>query len=97
MGAIHNYIEEPRVLLRERNADLAARERDRALELLDNAIEKVVPHINGQVIIETIIERSEKPPITMTVEEWQARMKGCQVFVQTPRSQGETPRHGCAG
>jgi predicted transcriptional regulator len=82
MGAIHNYIEETRALLREHNEDLAARERDEALELLDNAIEKVVPHINGQVIIETIIERGEKPPITMTVEKWQARMKGCQVLVQ---------------
>ena len=82
LSTVHGYIEEQRKLLRAQTIDLAAQERDQALELLDNAIEQVVPHINGQVTIETIIERSEKPPITMTVEEWQARMKGCQVLVQ---------------
>jgi hypothetical protein len=82
LSTVHDYIEEQRKLLRAQTIDLAAQERDQALELLDNAIEKVVPHINGQVTIETIIERGEKPPITMTVEEWQARMKGCQVLVQ---------------
>ena len=81
LSTVHGYIEEQRKLLRAQTIDLAAKERDQALELLDNAIEQVVPHINGQVTIETIIERSEKPPITMTVEEWQARMKGCQVLV----------------
>ena len=82
LSTVHGYIEEQRKLLRAQTIDLAAQERDQALELLDNAIEHVVPHINGQVIIETIIERSEKPSITMTVEEWHARMKGCQVLVQ---------------
>ena len=82
LSTVHGYIEEQRKLLRAQTIDLAAQERDQALELLDNAIEKVVPHINGQVTIETIIERGEKPPITITVEEWQARMKGCQVLVQ---------------
>ena len=82
LSTVHAYIEEQRKLLRAQTIDLAAQERDQALELLDNAIEKVVPHINGQVTIETIIERSEKPPITMTVEEWQARMKGCEVMVK---------------
>ena len=80
MGSVHNYMEETRALLREQNKDLAARERDHALELLDNAIEHVVPHINGQIVIETIIVRGDKT-ITMTVEEWQACMKGCQVLV----------------
>jgi hypothetical protein len=82
LSTVHDYIQEQRKLLRAQTIDLAAQERDQALELLDNAIEKVVPHINGQVVIETIIERGEKPPITMTVEEWQARMKGCQVLAQ---------------
>ena len=64
---------------------MAARERDQALELLDNAIEKVVPHINGQVIIETEVDRVIKgrpQTFKMTIEEWHARMKGCQVLVQ---------------
>ena len=81
LSTVHDYIEEQRKLLRAQTNDLAAQERDQALELLDNAIEQVVPHINGQVIIETIIVRGDKT-VTMTMEEWQARMKGCQVLVQ---------------
>lgn len=77
MGCIHNYIEETRAILRERNVDLAARERAQALELLDNAIEKVVPHVNGDVTIETKTDRG-----TMTVEAWQARMQGCAALVK---------------
>jgi hypothetical protein len=80
LSTVHAYIEEQRKLLRAQTIDLAAQERDQALELLDNAIEKVVPHINGQIVIETIIVRGDKT-VTMTVEEWQARMKGCQVLV----------------
>jgi hypothetical protein len=60
-------------------------QRDQALALIDNAIEKVVPHINGQVIIETEVHRVIKgrpQTFKMTIEEWQARMKGCQVLVQ---------------
>jgi hypothetical protein len=88
MGCIHNYIEETRALLREQNKDLAERERDQALALLDNAIEKVVPHINGEVKIETRVERergnghgNDKRYFLITAEEWQARMKACQVLV----------------
>ena len=51
---LHGYIEEQRKLLRAQTIDLAAQERDQALELLDNAIEKVVPHINGDITIETV-------------------------------------------
>jgi hypothetical protein len=44
---------------------------------------QVVPHINAEIAIETVIERGEgKPPVTMSVEAWQAQMKGCQVLVQ---------------
>ena len=53
---VHNYIEEQRVLLRTETVGLAARERDQALELLDNAIEKLTPHINGEIRIESEIE-----------------------------------------
>ena len=43
---------------------------------------QVVPHINAVIAIETVIERGEgKPPVTMSVEGWQAQMKGCQVLV----------------
>ena len=57
LSTVHAYIEEQRKLLRAQTIDLAVQERDQALELLDNAIEKVVPHINGQVIIETEVHR----------------------------------------
>ena len=50
LSTVHDYIEEQRKLLRAQTIDLAAQGRDQALELLDNAIEKVVPHINGQVL-----------------------------------------------
>ena len=43
------------------------------------------------------IERGDKPPITMTVKEWQARMKGCAVLVQLLDRKNETPVHGRAG
>ena len=84
LSTVHGYIEEQRKLLRAQTIDLATQERDQALELLDNAIEQVVPHINGQVIIETEVHRVIKgrpQTFKMTIEEWQARMKGCQVLV----------------
>jgi hypothetical protein len=85
LSTVHGYIEEQRKLLRAQTIDLAAQERDQALELLDNAIEQVVPHINGQVIIETEVHRvikGQPQTFKMTIEEWQARMKGCAVLVQ---------------
>ena len=84
LSTVHDYIEEQRKLLRAQTIDLAAQEREQALELLDNAIEKVVPHINGQVIIKTEVHRVIKgrpQTVKMTIEEWHARMKGCQVLV----------------
>ena len=74
---MHNYIEDTRAILREQNVDMAARERDQALELLDNAIEKVVPHVNGQIKIETLTPHGK-----ITVEEWQARIQACGVLTK---------------
>jgi hypothetical protein len=86
LSTVHGYIEEQRKLLRAQTIDLAAQERDQALELLDNAIEKVVPHINGQVLVQTELQREnskgEPRLVVIKVEEWQARMKGCAVLVQ---------------
>jgi hypothetical protein len=83
---VHGYIEEQRKLLRAQTIDLAAEERAQALELLDNAIEQVVPHINGQVLVRTELQREngkgEPKLVIIKVEEWQARMKGCQVLVK---------------
>ena len=70
--SVHNYIEDTRAILREQNVDMAARERAVAIELLDNAIEKIVPHINGQVEIATETKHG-----LITVEEWQARIQAC--------------------
>ena len=74
---VHNYIEEQRALLRSETSDLAAREREQALELLDNAIEKIIPHVNGEIVIETETRHGK-----ITVEEWQARVQACQVLVK---------------
>ena len=57
LSTVHDYIEEQRKLLRAQTIDLAAQGRDQALQLIDNAIEQVVPHINGQVVIETQVHR----------------------------------------
>jgi hypothetical protein len=85
LSTVHDYIEEQRKLLRAQAIHLAAQERDQALELLDNAIEQVVPHINGQVLVQTELQREnskgEPRLVVITVEEWQACMKGCQVLV----------------
>jgi hypothetical protein len=72
LSTVHDYIEEQRKLLRAQTIDLAAQERDQALELLDNAIERIVPHINGQVEIATETKHG-----LITVEEWQARIQAC--------------------
>jgi hypothetical protein len=82
MGTIYRCIDEARTLVLDRSTEMAERERDQALALIDNAIEKVVPHINGDIEIKTVLEGSpRRPPVVIRVEEWQARMKGCQVLV----------------
>ena len=71
--------------LRAQTIDLAAQERDQALQLIDNAIEQVVPHINDDVLVQTEEKRGtgkgEPKLVIIKVEEWQARMKACQVLV----------------
>ena len=81
LSTVFAYIEGQRKLLRAQTNDLAAQEREQALELLDNAVEKIVPHINGTIEIRTEIAREGKPPLILSVEEWQARVKACQVLV----------------
>ena len=81
LSTVHGYIEEQRALLRQEIHDQAARERDQSLELLDNAIEKITPHINGEILIQTEIE-GKNGPITITVEEWQARIQACGALVK---------------
>ena len=95
LSTVHGYIEEQRALLRTRAIDLAAQERDQALELLDNAIEKISPaHQWGDRQSER--DRRPKGPASITVEKWQARIQACWCPDQTARSQGETPGHGHA-
>ena len=85
IGAIYNYIEEVRKQLREATIDLAALEREQSLALIDTAIEQVMGHISGEVKIKTETARrlpdGRLRPVVITVEEWAARMKGCQVLV----------------
>ena len=69
---IHRYIEEQRALLRSESHDRAGQERDQALALLDNAIEKILPHIRGEIVIETPTKHGK-----ITVDEWQARIQAC--------------------
>jgi hypothetical protein len=78
---VHNYIEEQRVLLRIGTADLAARDREQALALLDNAIERLIPHINGDITIQTEIA-GKKGPVIISIEEWQARIQACGALVK---------------
>lgn len=73
IGTIHNYIEDARALLREETGDLAARERAQALALLDTAIEQILPHVRGEIRIETVTPQGHK----ITVDEWQARIQAC--------------------
>ena len=77
IATVHGYIEDQRALLRSESHDLAGRERDSSLALIDNAIEKIVPHINGEIRIETKAGRQ-----TITVEEWQARIQACGVLTK---------------
>ena len=77
LSTVHAYIEEQRALLRCETGDLAAREREQALALLDNAIEKITPHINGEITIATETKHG-----LMTVEEWQARIQACGVLTK---------------
>ena len=82
LSTIFKYIEGQRTLLREESTELAERERDQAIALIDRAIEKMVPHIEGEVVIETQKEFVDgQDRFVITVEEWQARMKACQVLV----------------
>jgi hypothetical protein len=73
--------------LRAQTIDLAAQERD--LQLIDNAIEQVVPHINGDVLVQTEEKRGtgkgEPKLVIIKVEEWQARMRGFRKFQAAQR------------
>jgi hypothetical protein len=73
-----------------RRSTLAAQERDQALQLIDNAIELVVPHINDDVLVQSEEKRGtgkgEPKLVIIKVEEWQARMKACQVLVSDASS-----------
>jgi hypothetical protein len=69
-----------------RRSTLAAQ----ALQLIDNAIELVVPHINDDVLVQSEEKRGtgkgEPKLVIIKVEEWQARMKACQVLVSDASS-----------
>ena len=92
---VHNYIEEQRAFLRSETSDLAARERAVAVELLDNPIEKIVPHINGSIVIQSEIE-GKRGPIVISVEEWQARIQACGALTKLLDRKAKITRHGCA-
>ena len=48
---------------------------------IDNAVEKLIPHINGDIVIQSEIE-GRKGPIVTSVEEWQARIQACGALVK---------------
>jgi hypothetical protein len=72
LSTVHDYIEEQRKLLRAQTIDLAAQERDRALQLIDNAIEQVVPHINGDVLVQTEEKRETSASLSDVASERRA-------------------------
>ncbi len=73
---VHDCIETVRKELRAESLDLAAQEREMMLQQIDEAISYVIPHIRGSIAIETVKDGA-KGPITITVEEYEARMKAC--------------------
>ena len=78
LSTVHGYIEEQRKLLRAQTIDLAAQERDQALGLLDLAIEKVVPHIKGDIEITSSVKTSKGKLRHHHGQTWEARMKACE-------------------
>jgi len=76
---VHECIERVRGQLRSESLDLAAQEREVMLQQLDLAISHVVPHIVGSIDIATIKE-GKSGPVTITVEEYEARMKACSAL-----------------
>jgi hypothetical protein len=100
LSTVHDYIEEQRKLLRAQTIDLATQECDQALQLIDNAIEKVVPHINGQVIIETEMHRVIQGTTADFQDDYRRVARpheGMSGFGAAPRPQSETAWHGRAG
>lgn len=73
-STVHEDIEEIRASLRNESLDLAAQEREVCLQQIDDAISAVIPHIRGDIEIETVKD-GKKGPIVITVEAYEARMK----------------------
>jgi hypothetical protein len=83
IATIHNYIEEIRKELRESTIDLAAQEREQSLCLIDTAIEQVMLHIReGELLKIQTIKQGQRGPVIISVAEYEARMKGCEVLVK---------------
>ena len=76
---VHDCIEKVRTELRAESLDLAAQEREMMLQQIDEAISYVIPHIRGSIAIETVRDGA-RGPITITVEEYEARMKACSTL-----------------
>ena len=79
ISTVHEDIEAHRLALRAQTMDLAAQEREVALQQIDEAIAEVVPHIRGEVQIQSI-EEGKNGPIVITVETYKARMAGVKAF-----------------
>lgn len=80
-STVHDDIETFRAKLRAESLDLAVQEREIALQQIDDAISHVIPHIRGDIQIETVKE-GKKGPIVITVEAYEARMKGVSALTR---------------
>lgn len=78
---IFKYIEEARREHREACVDMAAQEREAAIQQLDHAIMKLWPYIDETPRIETIKYKGDKA-IIQSVEEYDARLKASQTLAK---------------
>lgn len=82
-STVHGYIEDVRKQLREQTINLAAQEIEQSLALIDSAIEVVMPHIReGELLKIQTIKQGRRGPVVISVKEYEARMKGCEVLVK---------------
>jgi hypothetical protein len=84
LSTVHDHIEEQRKLLRAQTIDLAKQEREQALQLIDTALQEVMPHIDAghAAKIRSVRIGAKGKPVIIQVEEWEAKMNGCEVMVK---------------
>lgn len=82
-STVHEDLEMIRGQLRAESLDLAEQEREISLQQVDAAISKLMPHItDGELIEIETVKMGKHGPVTITVEEYQARIKAAETLVK---------------